>query len=386
MFKRWLQVSDSKSGLIIGPRRSGKTTLLRNIFPGYNYFTLDDLDHLERAKRDPKGFVSAAGKRAIIDEIQRYPGLTVAIKYAIDNEEAIFMLTGSSTIGLLDASADTLAGRVNMLPLPTACWGEKDGPPSHDIFNDQALFKEIKAGQRQLDQALSYGQFPEIVSTGDIKAKNELLKNYRDTYFSRDLMQLANIENLEGLIGIFTNLARSLGSHLEVSNFAREAGVSHPTAKKYLNTLNQSQLTFKLYGYQYGPAKRYVKAAKTYFADNGIIQSLNMQASEGQLLENFVIAELEKRRKLGFIRTGQFYYYKSTAGREVDLVFEQDDTVFAVEVKATRKPGARDIRNLCEFGQSLKRQVRLFLFYLGDEYAEIDGVTLIPVAALYMGK
>ena len=273
-----------------------------------------------------------------------------------------------------------------MLSLPTACWGENDGPPNHDIFTDQALFMDIKAGQRQLDQALIYGQFPEIVSTGDTETKKELLKNYRDTYFSRDLMQLANIENLEGLMGIFTNLARSLGSHLEVSNFAREAGVSHPTAKKYLNTLNQSQLTLKLYGYQYGPAKRYVKAAKTYFADNGIIQSLNIQASEGQLLENFVIAELEKRRKLGFIRSGQFYYYKSTAGREVDLIFEQDDTAFAVEVKATIKPGARDIRNLREFGQSLKRQVRLFLFYLGDEYVDINGVILIPVAALYRGK
>ena len=114
-------------------------------------------------------------------------------------------------------------------------------------------------------------------------------------------MQLSNIENLDGLMAIFQHLARSLGSCLEVSNFAREAGISFPTTKKYLNALQQAQLTFRLYGYQYGPAKRHIKAAKTYFADNGIIQSLNAGSSEGQLIENFVIAELEKRRKLGMI-------------------------------------------------------------------------------------
>ncbi len=83
-------------------------------------------------------------------------------------------------------------------------------------------------------------------------------------------MQLSNIENLDGLLAVFHHIHRSIGSHLEISNFARESGLSHPTAKKYLNALLQSQLTFKLYGYQYGPAKRFVKAAKTYVADTGI--------------------------------------------------------------------------------------------------------------------
>ena len=82
------------------------------------YATLDDLDYLDWGKRDPKGFITKLGSRAIIDEIQRLPILTVAIKYAIDNEEARFLMTGSSTIGLLDAAADTLAGRIEMIPLP----------------------------------------------------------------------------------------------------------------------------------------------------------------------------------------------------------------------------------------------------------------------------
>jgi len=76
----------------------------------------------------------------------------------------------------------------------------------------------------------------------------------------------------------------------------------------FFNSLHQAQLTFKLYGYQFGPAKRYVKAVKTYFVDTGIIRSLNARVSTGQLLENFVLAELEKRRRLGIIRADQFCY------------------------------------------------------------------------------
>jgi predicted AAA+ superfamily ATPase len=170
-----------------------------------------------------------------------------------------------------------------------------------------------------------------------------------------------------------------------VSNFARESGLSQPTTKKYLNALQQSQLTFKLYGYQFGPAKRFVKAAKTYFADNGIIHSINPGISEGQKVENFVIAELEKRRKLGLLPAERFFYYKSVGGHEIDLVFESEGILHAVEVKATRKPGARDFLNLKRFIQNADRPAKASLFYLGEAYQTVDGISLIPIASLYRG-
>jgi predicted AAA+ superfamily ATPase len=216
--------------------------------------------------------------------------------------------------------------------------------------------------------------------------KKELLVNYRNTYFTRDLMQLSNIENIDGLLAVFHHLIRSLGSHLEISNFAREAGISHPTAKKYLNALNQSQMTFKLYGYQYGPAKRYIKAAKTYFSDNGILNSFNVNLNEGQLIENFVISELEKRRKLGFIRADRFYYYKSSSGNEIDLIFEIEETVYAVEIKATKRPGPKDLKNLKQFANSSNRPVKRILFYLGEEYGTVDDIHLLPIGTLFRGK
>lgn len=386
MFKRWLEISDKKSCLMIGPRRSGKTTLLRQRYPALPYVTLDDLDLLDWAKGDPKGFITSLGKVAIIDEVQRFPLLTVAVKFAIDNEEARFFMTGSSTIGLMDAAADTLAGRIEIVSLPSGCWGENQGKPDHSIFNDQISLPQIKEANRKLKDAVTYGQFPEVLNQKLDEEKKGVLVNYRNTYFTRDLMQLSNIENLDGLMAVFHHLVRSLGSHLEVSNFAREAGISHPTGKKYLNALNQAQLTYKLYGYQYGPAKRYIKAAKTYFADNGIISSLNSNVNEGQLIENFVISELEKRRKLGYIKADQFYYYKSSAGSEIDLVFEMDDTVYAVEVKSTKRPGPKDFRNLRQFEDRLNRPVNRFLFYPGEEYGNVDNVRVLPIAALHRGQ
>jgi len=213
--------------------------------------------------------------------------------------------------------------------------------PSRFLFGANAA----KRGLNPTDQ-INQTNLIESHNFTDVPELHRILVRYRNTYFTRDLMQLSNIENLDGLSAVFQNLSRSLGSHLEISNFAREAGISHPTAKKYLNALHQAQLTFRLYGYQYGPAKRYIKAAKTYFSDNGIIHSLNADVSEGRLVENFVLSELEKRRKLGLIKTDQFYYYKSVAGNEIDLVFELDDTVYAIEIKATKRPGPRDLRNL----------------------------------------
>jgi len=386
MFQRWLEIPSHRSCLIIGSRRSGKTTLLKHRYPEWPYTTLDDLDFLDWAKRDPKGFISHLGKKAIIDEIQRLPMLTVAVKYAVDNEKARFLMTGSSTLGLLDAAADSLAGRIDIVSLPTACWGEEFGVHTHSILGDQVPPAQIKEASRRLSGALTYGQFPEVLIQEENSDKHEVLVNYRNTYFTRDLMQLSNIENLDGLLAVLQHLTRSLGSHLEVSNFAREAGISHPTTKKYLNALQQAQLIFKLYGYQYGPAKRYIKAAKTYFADNGIIHSLNAGVGAGQLLENFVLAEFEKRRKLGMIKADQFYYYKSVGGNEIDLIFEADNTVYAIEIKSTRKPAPRDLRNLRQFSDRLKRPVRRYLVYPGEEYRTIDNIQLLPVAALFRGQ
>ena len=370
----------------MGPRRSGKTTLLKRRYPRYTYATLDDLDNLAWAREDPKGFVESLGPRAVIDEIQRHPLLTVAVKFAIDEGDARFLMTGSSSLGLLDASADSLAGRVEIRQLPTACWGEEDGAPTHRIFEERAPFGQLRTAARRLERAMEYGQFPEVLTAASDDERLRTLKNYRDTYFTRDLMMLSNIEDLDGLLALYQHLCRSIGSLSETSSLAREAGLSFPSAKKYVGALVQSGLVFKLPGYQYGPAKRHVKAAKIYLADMGIAAGFGAPLSEGQRLENFVIAELEKRRRLGFLRSDRLYHYRSAAGREVDVVLDSGDAVTAIEIRSSRTPRGRDLRNLEEFIDRLGRPVRRVLLYRGLEYDRAGHVELIPVAALYRGR
>lgn len=390
MFQRWISLF-KENQLVIGPRRSGKTTLLHSRFPDLRYTTLDDLDNLQWAIRDGKGFIESMLPSAVIDEIQRVPALTIAVKYAIDNQNFTAVMTGSSSIGLLDTAADTLAGRIAIRRFPTACWGEEAGPPTHSLFDDQLSPQMIADARRKLERQIQFGGFPEVIAASEDAHKLSILGNYRDTYFTRDLAQLSNIENIEGLLAILQHAGRSIGSHLEISNFARESGLSHPTAKKYIRVLLQSDLAFKLYGYQYGPAKRYQKASKLYFADNGVLKGMRLSLSSGQLLENFVISELEKRRKLGFICSDQFYYYKSTGGAEIDLIFEQGDELIIVEVKSVKRPAVRDVRQLVEFKRETDvrrrfKRVRPFLLYLGDEYMEIEGVKCVPICALYRSK
>lgn len=387
MFKRWLHLLPENL-LLIGPRRSGKTTLLKSVLNEFRYVTLDDFDFLSWAQSDPKGFVQQLGPRAIIDEIQRYPQLTVAVKQFIDEKSLTVAMTGSSSIGLLDSTADSLAGRIRLIHFPTACWGEEEGEPTHSFLEDTVPPLEILKAKRKFEMALTYGGFPEVVSQLEGEAKNEILTNYRNTYFTRDLAQLSNIENIEGLLAILHHASRSLGSHLEVSNFAQESGLSHPSAKKYLNTLVQSGLAFKLYGYHFGPAKRYLKAAKLYFSDTGILKALRQSLSSGQLIENFVISELEKRRKLGFIKADQFYYYKSVGGAEIDLLFEdEEECLNIIEIKASEKLRPRDTTTINEFvKQNKKRKIRARIVYLGTEYQELNGVQCLPIYGLHRGK
>jgi len=385
MFTRWIDLPTKRSVLLLGPRRSGKTTLLKHRFPDYAYATLDDLDNLSWARSDPKGFVQSLGQKAIIDEIQRHPVLTVAVKYAIDEEHSRFFMTGSSSAGLLDASADSLAGRIDIRALTTACWGEDSGPPTHRVFEEEAPLMQRKLAQRQLADAKQFGQFPEVLTAATAQDKMEILRNYRDTYFTRDLMMLSNLENLDGLMVLYHHVSRSIGSLLETSNLAREAGISFPTAKKYLNSLVQSQLVFRLTGYQYGPAKRYVKASKVYPADMGIVTAFGTPLAIGQQLENFVIAELEKRRKLGFLQADRLHHYRSGAGREIDVIIDSGENCMAIEIKSTEVPRKRDLRNLEDFAGTMKRPVRCILFYTGLDYQRIGKVEMIPVAALYRG-
>lgn len=385
MFKRWLK-KPVGSALILGPRRVGKSTYLKKNFPDFTYLTLDDLDLLALAERDPKALFEGAGKNVILDEIQRVPRLTVAAKFAIDEQGATVLMSGSSRMGLLDATADSLAGRIALLELPPACWGEEQGEPTHSIFEEQAPLTQIKEAYRKMNLFIKYGGFPEVLSNTDERQKEEILNNYRNTYFTRDLSLLSNIENITGLRAILNYYALSIGNVTQVENFRQDAHLSHITSKKYLHSIYQAGLGFTLTGYQYGPSKRYIKGSKSYYCDTGMITALGVQCSQGQIMENFVISEIEKRRKLGFYKTDQLYFYKSTSGFEIDLILEESKQIRAVEIKSCSFPSPKDLKHLKEFIAMDPKKRQGFLFYRGEDYVTLQGIHCLPIAALYKGR
>lgn len=384
MFNRWLR-KPGGSALLLGPRRSGKSTYLKRNFSNFKYVTLDDLDFLDLAKRDPKSLFQGV-REIIIDEVQRVPQLTIAAKYAMDEQRATILMSGSSRIGLLDASADSLAGRIEILELPPACWGEDAGEPTHSIFDEPAPRLQLKEAQRNLETFLRYGGFPEVVSESDPEKKKSILTNYKNTYFTRDLSLLSNIEDITALRAILNHYALSLGSITQVENFRQESSLSHITTKKYLGSIYQSGLGFTLTGYQHGPAKRYVKGSKSYYCDTGMITALGVQVHQGQIIENFVISEIEKRRRLGFYQTDQLFFYKSSSGFEIDLIIEEEHQLKAIEVKSTSHPTTKDIRSLKEFVRIDSRKRKGYLFYFGEEYQDIENITCLPIASLYRGR
>lgn len=386
MFERWAKFQPGNL-VLLGPRRCGKTTLLRQRFPGCRYVTLDDFDALAWARRDPKGFVGSLRPAAVIDEIQRLPELLIAVKYWSDRGELQAMMTGSSSIGLLDAATETLAGRAWIEHLPTVCWGEELGPPLRDFFNDEAGYSHLAEGRRQLERSLRDGGFPEVVALGDETARADILRLYRDSYFLRDVAQMSNIEDVEALHTIFRHAVRCLGTPIEVSGFAREAGLSHPTAKRYLGTLLQTGLGFRLYGAQFNFAKRLIKASKLYFTDTGIATAFHPNIDDGARFELFVISELEKRHKLRLLSADQFSYYRAKSGTEVDLIVEEPHAFRAIEIKHAERLSPRDIRNLKRLRElEWPKPLKLHVIYRGMEYLDLDGVQALPVYALWRAR
>ncbi|MFN8943798.1 MAG: ATP-binding protein, partial [Pseudobdellovibrionaceae bacterium] len=348
--------------------------------PSHNYVTLDDLDYLAQAKGDPKDFIQELGREFIIDEAQRVPILTIAIKNLLDQKKGIHaILTGSTGLHLLDSAGDTLAGRIQIFHLSTCCWGEDAGAALDSQTKSNSL-----VAQRNLKNVLEFGGFPEVLNFKRNQEKEEVLTQYKNTYFTRDLAELSSIENIEGMKALYQAIIKGICSRYEISSLVKETGMSTPTVKKYMNAFLQSGLMFKLYGYHLGPAKRYISSAKTYFCDNGIISSLSDEFSSGQAFENFVISEIEKRRKIGFYSAEQLYYYESTGGREIDLIIEEKKQILCIEVKSSQNVSDREIRSLREFEiPNRKKLLRKFFVYQGKEHFKSQGIEFIPVAHFF---
>jgi uncharacterized protein len=322
---------------IIGPRQSGKSTLSRMAFPDKPYVSLEQLSIRDYALNDPHGFLNNYAKDgAVLDEIQRVPGLLSEIQVLVDahpERKGAFVLTGSHQFMLMESVTQSLAGRTAILRLLPFSYGERysmdDTPPG-------------------LSRMLFEGFYPRIFSDG--LDPSEALSFYVTTYVERDVREIMSIKDLSLFSRFLRLCAGRTGQILNSSALASDAGINHNTARSWLSLLEASFIITLLQPHHQNFNKRLIKAPKLYFWDVGLAcHLLGIEQAEqvthhplvGALFETWVVTELAKQR-LNMVREPRMYYWRDNAGHEVDLLFDTPGGIVPIEIKlgATIQQGA----------------------------------------------
>jgi len=344
---------------IVGPRQSGKTTLVKMTFPKKPYISMEDMDTREFAINDPRGFLAGYPQGAIFDEVQRTPQLFSYLQTAVDknNKPGMFILTGSQHFLLQENISQTLAGRVAILKLLPFSTSELN--TSSFIFHnyEDYLFK---------------GFYPRIY---DKKINpQDWYPNYIQTYIERDLRLIKSINSLSVFQTFIKMCAARNGQLLNLSSLANDCGITHNTAKSWLSILEMSFIIFLLRPHHKNFNKRMVKMSKLYFYDPGLTCSLLdienkkqivTHPLKGSIFESFIISELLKHRyNLGL--KPNIYFWRDKTGHEIDCIIEKTNKFIPIEIKAGKTPTKDYFKNLIYWNAlSQKNPLNSYVIYGG---------------------
>ena len=312
---------------VLGPRQSGKTTFVQDVFSGYDYVSLEDLDTRSQAVNDPREFLGRFKKKLIIDEAQRAPELFSYIQTVVDKrkKEGIYILTGSQNILLHEKLSQSLAGRVailNLLP-----------------FSMEEL-RLAGLGPSSVESAVYNGFYPRIY---DKKIKPvDWYPNYLRTYVERDIRLIKNISDLNIFQKFIKMCAARCGQILNLSSLADDCGMTHNTAKAWISILEATYIVFLLRPHHKNFNKRLIKMPKLYFYDTGLacfLLGLTHQKEvathylRGALFENLIISEIMKYR-LNRGEEPNCYFWRDKTGNEIDCLLESSRGLVPIEIKA----------------------------------------------------
>ena len=333
---------------LVGPRQSGKTTLVRHLFPDHTYLSLENLDLRHMAMDDPRGFLDDHGGNLILDEIQRVPSLFSYLQERVDREDAgpaSYVLTGSQQFLLMEKITQSLAGRIITFNLYPFTMNELfPSAPDTDIdsiFSLKPGYIE-NGGDIDIFNTMFTGMYPRIYDKHLDPGK--WIENYILTYVERDIRNLVNVENLkifENFIKICATLSGTLVNYTAISN---AIGVSQPTVKKWLSLLETSGILFLLPPYYRNFKKRIVKTPKLYFTDTGLLcfllsirkpEELMNHPLFGNIFETFIIGEFYKRlHHIG--EKPPLYFWRDKTGNEIDLIVEKGTQLLPIEIKSAK--------------------------------------------------
>ncbi len=341
---------------LTGPRQSGKSTLLRNYFPDYEYINLERLDYRNLIMNDPIGFLKSQEKNIIFDEAQQVPELFNYLQVASDeqNKAGQYILSGSQSFLMNERISQSLAGRTSI--------------------NHLFPFDVSEVGLRETVFDTIYTGFYPRIYDFNIEP-DEFYPPYIQTYIERDVRTLRSVENLTTFARFLALCAGRIGQTLNLTSLANDAGISVNTAKSWLSLLEASFILFQLQPYYKNFNKRLIKSPKIYFYDTGIVCSLlNIRSAKmiqshylyGALFENFVIAEIIKLQSHKGYNRKKTYYWRDNNGVEIDCILEEaDGKLHLIEIKGGATINKDYMKNLKSFPVR-ESEVKKRIIYTGD--------------------
>jgi hypothetical protein len=354
-----------------GPRQSGKSTLLRKLLSAkYRYVSFDDLNVVDRFHTDPEQFMEVNSDKVIFDEVQRVPEIFHYVKLIVDNNRndyGKFIMTGSSQFAFMKRVSESLAGRIGLLTLLPF------------------QFSEIPTGLR--DQSLYQGGYPELVGR-KYRGGYDWYSSYLDTYLTRDVRDISEIGDIRDFRRFIQMLAARVAQLLNMSEIARDIGVSVPTIKKWVSVLEASYIVFLLPPFHKNLGKRLIKSPKIYFYDTGLVSYLTgirtKQLFEkgpmyGALFENYIISETYK--KLIHTRTdAELFFFRESNGNEIDLIIDRKSSREHIEIKSGYTFRPEMARLLLQLSSEAKHS---WVVYRGKDIVLGDDVSAINFKSFF---
>jgi predicted AAA+ superfamily ATPase len=311
---------------VTGPRQSGKTTLIRNLFPHLPYYSLESLDIRSFAENDPIAFLNQNEEGMILDEVHNAPDLLSYIQGIVDEHpDKRYILSGSSQFAMLKRVTQSLAGRTAVFELMPLSYSE-----TKDLTADVPL-----------DKLLFNGFYPAIYSGRNVP--EFLYPAYMKTYLDRDVRDLLQIKDMMQFHIFIKLCAGRIGSLFKASELANEIGVSPNTISSWLSVLQASYIVTLLPPYFENTSKRLTKMPKLYFLDTGLAcyllgiespEQLSRDKMRGALFENFVVTEaLKQRYNQG--KESNLYFYRDSNQNEIDLLLKRNTRLYGIEIKSS---------------------------------------------------
>ena len=349
---------------VYGSRQVGKSTLIEKIFPKIEYVTLDDIEVRSYAISNPKEFLKYYGKPLIIDEIQKAPKLLEYIKIEIDemkknclmNNEKIkllYILSGSNQFELQEAITESLAGRTCVFNLASLSYNEIKQRTSHSSFNpDIAILREKERSlnneyrsRKKIFEDIMIGGMPDYVVN---KVNRDMFfKSYITTYIEKDVRKVISADKETTFVNFMKYVALRTGCQLDCVEISRSIGIDARTVKSWIAILETSGIIKLLQPYTKNVSDRIVKTPKLYFMDTGLCaylcgmpsaEILEKSAFAGAFYETYVVSEIIKSYYNNYKDTSNLYYYRDRDQYEVDLIIEDYDSIYPIEIKKGINP------------------------------------------------